>query len=51
MKFNFIWILVFLSSCTMTFQNVSTIGTNSDVIDDEMTNDPQIEANVSASGI
>ena len=51
MKFNFIWIMIFCTSCTMTFQNVSTIGKNSDVVDDEMSTTPDISAPISVNGI
>jgi len=43
--------LLIFSSCTMTFQNVNTIGTNSDVIDDEFKNDAAVTPTVNVQGI
>lgn len=38
---------VLLTSCTISFQNVSTHGTADDLIDEEQTASPNVDASVS----
>ena len=45
--FLFVAYLYFICSCTISFQNISTHGTATDVVDDNMTNDVQANPNVS----
>ena len=38
--------LFLLCSCTMTFQNVNNQGKNSDVVHDEITNQPDVTSTI-----
>ena len=43
--------LLFLTSCTMTFTNISTNGKATDVIDENLKADADVDANVSLQSI
>lgn len=51
MKFYFILNFLLLSSCTITFQNVCTSGKASDVIDDELSSQADIQADALLEGV
>lgn len=40
--------LLILTSCTISFQNISTHGTATDLVDENQTASPQVDAKVSA---
>lgn len=40
-------IIVLCCSCTLSFQNISTHGVASDLVDDQLRTDPKIDADVS----
>lgn len=39
-------IVIFLTSCTISFQNICTIGEASDLIDENQTSSPDITADI-----
>ncbi len=48
MKLISIWMLAMLTSCTLSFQNVSTNGKASDVVDDQLEASADIKADLPA---
>lgn len=38
--------LILLSGCTLSFQNISTHGTATDLVDEQQTASPNVDANV-----
>lgn len=52
MKINFSFLaLLFLSSCTLSFNNIATEGHSSDVIDEQQSADPKIDPVLSIPAI
>jgi len=39
----FSWLSIMLTSCTISFQNISTHGYANDLVDDEFKNDPDVK--------
>lgn len=47
----FIFLLIITGSCTLSFQNISTHGTASDVVDEDQKASPDISPNFEIPGI
>ena len=43
--------LILLTSCTISFQNISSIGASSDLADDNLTTSPDISAEIPFSAM
>jgi len=46
MKILLISFIILLSSCTLSFQNISTHGVASDLVDENLTTSPDIKSNI-----
>jgi hypothetical protein len=45
-KIQFIFLLIFSTSCTISFQNISTHGTATDLVDENQKSDADINADI-----